>query len=123
MCAHLYCFIVRLVNGPTKYEGRVELYHNGEWATVCDNGWDLNNAQVVCSELGLGQAINIKGNGFYGKGSGQILSGSLRCYGHVYRHYYKLATEPCLLTSYRTDRCEHKEDAGVKCSSGCLPTP
>ena len=45
---------MRLVNGTVPSEGRVELCLEGKWTSVCDKGWTVQDAQVVCAQLGYG---------------------------------------------------------------------
>ena len=101
--------VVRLVNGTTDYEGRVEVYYNGRWGTVCDDGWDLNDAQVVCRQLDFPAAIATRGNAYYGEGSGPILLDDVNCVGT------ELNIEDCSHRGMRLSNCDHGEDAGVKC--------
>ncbi len=59
---------VRLV-GDLPSSGRVEVYHDGQWGTVCDDGWELAEAQVVCRQLGFPGAISVTTGGQYGEGT------------------------------------------------------
>ena len=109
---HFY-ITVRLVNGPTEYEGRVEVYHNGEWGTVCESGWDLHDAKVVCNELGVERATDAKHGSFYGKGNGNIWLNDVDCIGT------ELTIKRCSQRNYEYYYpCGYNQDAGVQCTSG-----
>lgn len=43
----------RLVGSNVSFEGRVEVYLNGSWGTVCDDGFGMTDADVVCRSLGF----------------------------------------------------------------------
>ena len=88
------------------------MYHNGEWGTVCDDGWDLNDAQIICNELDLGNALAVRHNAFYGQGNGQIWLSNINCVGN------ELLIENCSHGGWGIHNCSHSQDAGVKCVPG-----
>ena len=42
------------MNGSGPHEGRVEVCYNGQWGTICDDGWGQIEAEVVCTQIGYG---------------------------------------------------------------------
>lgn len=60
--------LVRLVNGSGPHEGRVEVFHERRWGTVCDDVWDKNDGDVVCRMLGYRGATEVHKTGRFGQG-------------------------------------------------------
>ena len=69
----------RLSDGPSSKEGRVEIFHEGVWGTICDDGWGVKNAHVVCRSLGFGEATGAPMRATYGQGSGPIWLDNVSC--------------------------------------------
>ncbi|XP_030839514.1 deleted in malignant brain tumors 1 protein-like [Strongylocentrotus purpuratus] len=99
----------RLVGGSGSFEGRVEVYYQGAWGTVCDDGWDLDDAHVVCHTLGYPRASAYNTNANFGEGTGEIMLDDVTCEGSESNIAF------CQHRAYLTHNCGHAEDAGVTC--------
>ncbi|XP_040045322.2 T-cell differentiation antigen CD6-like isoform X4 [Gasterosteus aculeatus] len=107
ICGHQ---AVRLAAGADRCAGRVELWADGRWGTVCDDQWDLRDAHVVCGQLGCGYALSVAGQGGpFPPGRGPIHLDELNCTGREKNLW------SCPAAQGEQD-CGHKEDAGVVCS-------
>ncbi|XP_072174259.1 scavenger receptor cysteine-rich domain-containing protein DMBT1-like [Diadema setosum] len=106
-------FDIRLAGGPSAREGRVEIFYDGAWGTVCDDFWDLNDAHVVCRMLGYPSARRAVSRAYFGEGQGQIVFDDVQCEGSEQN-----LTE-CRHDGYLEHNCRHSEDAGVECAEQC----
>ena len=96
-------------------QGRVELFYNGTWGTVCGYNWKLRDANVVCHQLGFGgaQSALIKTYTVFGRGKGNIWYFQLWCIGN------ESSLTDCGQGVWYSSSCgSHYDDAGVVCRTG-----
>jgi hypothetical protein len=98
---------VRLSQGSY---GRVEVFHHGEWGTVCDDNWSLKQAHVVCRELGYQGAERATLLSMFGRATGPIWLDDVICSGS------ESSLLDCARSTQGSSNCDHAEDAGAVCT-------
>ena len=110
----MYADDLRLTMGNSSMsvltEGRVEMFYNGIWRGICDDGWDLNDAKVVCRQLGFPDAVEATNGTLVGNGSSLTQLTNVQCNGSE-----EHLREECPFSEMKADQnCSHGE-AGVVC--------
>ena len=89
--------------------GRVEVFYNGKWGTICDNLWGSQDADVVCRQLGYDGALSAPRAAAFGQGTGPIWLNKVRCIGN------EKSILRCSHQGWGIENCGHTKDAGVVC--------
>ena len=101
---------IRLVGGVDDTKGRVEICHNNEWETVCDDSWSESDGMVACHQLGLSfKAVTTDQS--YGQGTGQTWTGNVSCTGSEARLI------DCIQNGFDSHNCPRGEGAGLVCTA------
>ncbi|CAB4019786.1 Deleted in malignant brain tumors 1 [Paramuricea clavata] len=96
---------------PSYGIGRVEVFYNDKWGTICDDRWDINDTKVVCHQLGYKYAVKALQGRDVLDGTGQIWLDDVSCTGS------EQSLSSCSHMGWGIEDCSHSEDAGVICSS------
>ena len=107
---------LRLVDtGSTQFGGRLEVYYNNEWGTVCDNFWGTFDATVACRQMGF-VGVTDRDSSRFGSGasSQMIWLNDVHCSGSESRLI------DCSHAGFGIENCHHNEDVGIICILGKL---
>ena len=115
-CLNFAAHQVRLIDGPNPFTGRIEVYinstgglDNAEWGTICDANWDIQDARVVCRQLGYPDVVAAPLSARYGQGTGPIWLNNVQCLGSE----FDILT--CAHSGNLNQNCKHDKDASAKC--------
>uniref|UniRef100_A0A3B3QB77 SRCR domain-containing protein n=1 Tax=Paramormyrops kingsleyae TaxID=1676925 RepID=A0A3B3QB77_9TELE len=104
---------VRLVGGADRCSGRLEVKLHQSWATVCDDNFDWQDAEVVCRELDCGAPSALHKGAHFGEGEGPIWSKDFHCEGH------ESFLHECLMSVRSEQNCTHGHAVGLTCEDLC----
>ncbi|XP_028275163.1 scavenger receptor cysteine-rich type 1 protein M130-like [Parambassis ranga] len=100
---------VRLVEGTNVCSGRLEVKSDQSWSSVCEDDFNLQNAEVVCRELGCGAPSVFKG-GLYGAAEAPVWMRRFQCGGH------ESALLDCGSSQSTENSCSAGKAVGLTCS-------
>ncbi|XP_028407269.1 scavenger receptor cysteine-rich domain superfamily protein-like [Dendronephthya gigantea] len=122
--AGVHCYTIDFTGVPVRLRlqgplsangtGRVEVLYHGYWGTICDDGWDINNARVICRQLGYRDVVRTLQRNEVPSGSGQIWLSCVNCTGNEQN------ITNCSHGGWGNHRCSHDKDAGVECTNADL---
>ena len=100
------------MDGSGPHEGRVEVFYEGQWGTVCDDLWGFQDAAVACRQLGFPGAVRATtAAAEFTIGDGPIVLDDLECNGD------ERTLGECTHRGWGDNNCGHSEDAGVVCAT------
>jgi len=109
MCKKFLSTDVKLVNGVSECDGRVQIRHREQWGAVCYTGWDLQDATVLCQELDCGEIAEPKA--YVGPSVEKTLMNNVICTGN------ERSVRDCPFTEWDVGSCLDTLHAGVFCQS------
>lgn len=119
-CAHTIPYgSIRLAQGteavPDALEGRLEIFRNGRWGTVCSNTFNLIAANISCKELGFlrAQGFENSTSAGYGEGAGPVHLSRFQC-----TEADQVLNDCSEITS---EECTHEQDVGITCTNDPIP--
>ncbi|KAH8380510.1 hypothetical protein KR009_011156, partial [Drosophila setifemur] len=104
----------RLEGGRSSNEGRLEVKYHGVWGSVCDDDFNLKNAQVACHSMGFYGPAKIEKN-IFGIANGPIWLDQVMCFGN------ETALDKCNHWNWGEHNCNHTEDVALHCTAGPPP--
>ncbi|KAM4631111.1 scavenger receptor cysteine-rich type 1 protein M130-like [Polymixia lowei] len=101
---------IRLMNGTSLCSGRVEVKSDQSWASVCENDFDWQDAEVVCRELACGPPTALQG-ALYGEVEAPTRTKEFQCKGN------ESLLQDCTTSSSTRNTCSPGKAAGLTCSA------
>lgn len=99
-----------MTGGSIIYEGRVEVFINGQWGTVCSDGIGTNEAETLCQSLGFGPIQSFIHDTIFGESRDiPVVISDLMC-SEYYDHFMK-----CTFNEL-SPICSHHSNLGLRCS-------
>ena len=101
--------MIRLVDGDGVRTGRVEIRHDDIWGAICDEGWDMKEATIVCHQLGFLEALEAKTGSAFGETDAPVVMDRVSCKGTERR------LNDCPFLCNSASQCNSSSLAGVVC--------